>query len=75
MKNYIKPAISLQLMNTSTGVSDGCKMPANNAQYQCPVYVPGNEDIVVFNEAPCTFDDFSDFCYQGPSGLVSVMGS
>lgn len=78
MKNYIKPAISLQLLNTSTGVSDGCQMPSTSAEYACPVAVPGNEDITVFQEAngcSVTLQDWNEFCYQGPSGLVSVMGS
>lgn len=77
MKNYIKPAISLQLLNTSTGVSDGCQMSATSAEYVCPVAVPGNEDITVFQADTCsvTLQDWNEICYQGPSGLVSVMGS
>lgn len=79
MSNYVKPAISLQLLNTTTGVSDGCKMTATQAQYACPVDIPGLNGETVFPDiSMCTYrpgDVNFEVCYQGPGGIVSVMGS
>lgn len=79
MKNYIKPAISFQFFNLATGVSDGCNMSANSDPYQCPVEIPNWPGETVFTASGCTWatnnpEEF-DICYQGPTGIVSVLGS
>lgn len=79
MKNYIKPSISFQFLNLATGVSDGCNMTANHDAYQCPVAIPGWGGETIFTTSDCNWithspEDF-DICYQGPTGVVSVLGS
>ena len=79
MKNYVKPVISFQLLNTSTGVSDGCKVSGSADPYQCPVEIPDWPGETVFTPSNCTWatntpEEF-DICYHGPTGLVSVFGS
>ena len=79
MKNYMKPSISFQFLNLATGVSDGCNMSENHAAYQCPVEIPYWPGETVFTSSACTWathspEDF-DVCYQGPTGVVSVLGS
>ena len=80
MKNYVKPAVSFQFFNLVTGVSDGCNMEATSGQYSCPVQIPNWPGETVFATATgCTWETDNplefDVCYQGPSGITSVIGS
>lgn len=79
MKNYVKPAVSFQFFNLVSGVSDGCNMSATSAPYQCPVQIPDWPGETVFTAAACTWETDNpeefDICYQGPSGITSVIGS
>ncbi len=78
MKNYIKPAISFQFFNLTTDVSAGCNMDKTSAPYACPVEHPNWPGETVFTPSNCMWtpeDGAFDFCYQGPSGVVSVIGS
>lgn len=79
MKNYMKPAVSFQFFNLSSGVSDGCNMSATSDPYKCPVEIPDLPGNTIFTVADCTWatDNPEEFniCYQGPTGIVSVLGS
>jgi hypothetical protein len=78
MKNYIKPAVSFQFFNVVDGVSAGCNMDKTNAPYDCPVEIPNWPGETLFNASNCMWtpnDGDFDICYQGPSGVVSVIGS
>ena len=79
MKNYVKPAVSFQFFNLVSGLSGGCNMEANSGPYQCPVEIPNWPGETVFNASTCTWatnnpEEF-DICYQGPTGIISAIGS
>ncbi|MBR5232621.1 MAG: hypothetical protein IKW03_00275 [Clostridia bacterium] len=50
MKNYIKPGISFQSLELATNIAAGCVYTATLAPAECPVDIPGQPGLSVFQE-------------------------
>ena len=79
MKKYVKPSISFFELNLSTSISTGCNIYSNNAEYQCPVQVPGQPGLTIFEKGTgCVAysPNMQDtICYHVPLEGMSVFES
>ncbi|MBQ4644175.1 MAG: hypothetical protein IJB72_00240 [Clostridia bacterium] len=78
MKKYVKPLISFFELNLSTSISTGCDIYSNNAEYQCPVQVPGQPGLTIFQKGTCTAYSPSmqdTICYHVPLEDMTVFES
>lgn len=80
MPKYIKPMVAFQPMNLATGVSTNCAIAKTNAEYSCPVEVPGWGDAftIFTSDTGCTLttpNDQAGVCYEAPTADANVLGS
>ena len=78
MKKYVKPLISFFELNLSTSISTGCSIYANNAENVCPVDVPGQPGLTIFQKGTCTAYSPSmqdTICYHVPFEDMAVFES
>ncbi len=80
MKKYIKPEISFQKLNLTTNISAGCEYTAQNAPNSCPVEIPGQPGLTIFqeNSGVCMLYSPSigdTICYHVPTADANVFES
>lgn len=78
MKKYIKPDISFYKLNLSTTVSAGCQIQATHDPEICPVEIPGQGGLTVFQKGGCMVygPGMGDgLCYHVPSAESNVFES
>lgn len=76
-KKYISPALYVSNLSMASGVASGCLIPANYAEYGCPVTIP-EWGMTIFTETDCEFsapgiDDL--ICYHVPFADNSIFSS
>lgn len=78
MKKYIKPDISFYELSLSTSISAGCELLSNNQPTVCPIEIPGQGGLTVFQKGPCMAygPGVSDgLCYHLPTTDYNVFES
>jgi hypothetical protein len=80
MKDYIKPGISFQFFNLTSNLAGGCSVKSNEAEYVCPVQLPGYADgETVFVRGSCFYatqnPEDHNVCYGVPVADSRVLGS
>ena len=76
-RKYVKPAVSFQSLSMSSGVSSGCSLGQNFAEYSCPVLVP-EWGLTFFGESNCDYstpDVYDMVCYHVPTAGGNVFSS
>jgi hypothetical protein len=78
MKKYLKPDIEFFELNLSTTISTGCNMSSNSAPQICPVEIPGQGGLTIFQKGGC--DAYAPglqdtICYHVPLGDLVVFES
>lgn len=79
MKKYVKPDIAFFELNLSTSISTGCSIYSNQDVQVCPVQVPGQPGLTIFQKetgcvayAPGMQDTI---CYHVPTADLNVFES
>ena len=75
MKKYTKPDIEFFDLSLSTSISAGCEIYSNQEAYACPVQVPGQPGLEVFQEGMCMayFPGVEDsLCYHVPTADMKL---
>ena len=78
MKKYVKPDISFFELNLSTTISTGCNIYSNEAEAICPVQVPGQPGLTIFQKGTCVAYSPSSqdtICYHVPMAGMNVFES
>ncbi len=79
MKKYIKPDISFFELSLSTSISAGCALDKTSVEFVCPVQVPGQPGLTVFQRTSgCTAYSpgmQDSVCYHVPVADINVFES
>ena len=79
MKKYVKPLISFFELNLSTSISAGCNIYKTEAELICPVQIPGQPGLTIFQETTgCvayTPGMQDTVCYHVPTADLNVFES
>lgn len=78
MKKYVKPDIAFFELNLSTTISTGCGINATQAEAICPVEVPGQPGLTIFQKGACTAyapTAQDTICYHVPTADINVFES
>ena len=78
MKKYVKPDIAFFELNLSTTISTGCGISATMEQMKCPVEVPGQPGLTIFQKGACTAyapTAQDTICYHVPTADINVFES
>lgn len=79
MKKYIKPDIAFFELNLSTSISAGCAIYSNYEELKCPVQIPGQPGLTIFQEiSGCvayTPGMQDTVCYHVPTADINVFES
>ncbi len=79
MKKYVKPNIAFFELNLSTSISAGCNIYATQGELACPVQIPGQPGLTIFQEdtgcVAYTPGMQDTVCYHVPMADLNVFES